>query len=134
VTAYVDSSALLKLYLEEPDSEYAENLLIGAGDWLTGRHTTVEVRRSLTRHLDGQELAAAQRQFQRDLENISIVELTTEVCEVAAQLAEATGIRTLDALHMGAAKVAGQGSLPLITFDLRQAQAAHALGWIVLGS
>ena len=45
MTIYVDASALLKLYLYERDSEYAEDLLSGAGDWLTGRHTTVEVRR-----------------------------------------------------------------------------------------
>ncbi len=134
MTVYVDTSALLKLYLEEPDSEYAEDLLVSAGDWLTGRHTTIEIRRNLVHHLDGPELAAAQRKFQRDLENISIVELTTEVCEAAAQLAEATGTRTLDAHHLGAAKVAGQGSLPVVTFDLRQAQAARALGWVVLGS
>ena len=133
MTVYVDSSALLKLYIEEPDSEYAEHLLTGAGEWLTGRHTTVEIRRNLAHHLRGQELADAQRQFKRDLENISIVELTPEVCEVAAQLAEATGTRTLDALHLGAAMVAGQGSLPLVTFDLRQAQAARALGWVVIG-
>jgi hypothetical protein len=28
----------------------------------------------------------------------------------------------------------GGGTLPLVTFDLRQAQTARALGWMVLGS
>jgi predicted nucleic acid-binding protein len=63
-----------------------------------------------------------------------VVELTHEVCEAAAELAEVTGARSLDALHLGAAKVVGGGALPFVTFDLRQAQAARALGWVVLGS
>ena len=134
MTIYVDASALLKLYLSERDSEYAEDLLSDAGDWLTGRHTTVEVRRNLVRHLHGQDLVDAQAQFRRDLANIAIVELTSQVCEAAAQLAEATGARALDALHLGAAKVAGEGGIPFVTFDLRQAQVARTLGWVVLGA
>jgi hypothetical protein len=45
-----------------------------------------------------------------------------------------TGARSLDALHLGTAKVVGGGALPFVTFDLRQAQAARALGWFALGS
>jgi predicted nucleic acid-binding protein len=63
-----------------------------------------------------------------------VVELTHEVCEAAAELAEVTGARSLDALHLGAAKVVGGGAFPFVTFDLRQVQAARALGWVVLGS
>ena len=132
MSVYVDSSALLKLYLDEPDSERAERLLVGSGDWVSGRHTAIEVRRNLARSLEGKQLAAAQRQFQRDWENTAVVELTAEVCDMAGQLAEITGARSLDALHLGAAQVAGSGSLPLITFDLRQAQVARALGWVVI--
>jgi uncharacterized protein len=131
---YIDASAFLKLYLEEADSERAEHTLLAGGEWVTGRHTAIEVRRNLARVLEGSPLAAAQRQFRRDWENTAVVELTEEICEVAAQLAEVTGARSLDALHLGAAKVVGGGTIPLVTFDLRQAQAARALGWMVIGS
>lgn len=134
MTLYVDASALLKLYFEEPDSDHAEELLSSDPEWVTARHTAVEVRRNLARELGGSELAAARRQFERDWRAMAVVELTAEVCEAAAQIAELTGARTLDALHLGAAKVVGGGALPVITFDLRQAQAARALGWTVLGS
>ena len=134
MSVYVDSSAFLKLYLDEPDGERAEALLMEAGEWLTGRHTAVEVRRNLARLLSGSDLASARRQFTRDWENTAVVELTEEVCDAAAELAEATGARTLDALHLGVAKVVGGGTLPLVTFDLRQARVARALGWLVLGS
>ena len=52
----------------------------------------------------------------------------------AGDVVEITGARTLDALHLGAARVVGGGALPIVTFDLRQAQAARSLGWVVLGS
>ena len=133
MTLYVDSSALLKLYLHEPDSDRAEELLSSDPEWVSARHTAAEVRRNLARALAGSELAAARRQFERDWKATAVVELTAEVCEAASELAEVTGARTLDALHLGAAKVVGGGALPVVTFDLRQAQAARALGWTVLG-
>jgi predicted nucleic acid-binding protein len=49
-------------------------------------------------------------------------------------MAEATGARTLDALHLAAAQRIGGGALPFVTADLRQAQIARSLGWVVLGS
>ena len=60
--------------------------------------------------------------------------IAEHVCELAVELAEMTGFQTVDALHLGAARAVGGGALPLVTFDLRQAQAARKLDWIVLGS
>jgi predicted nucleic acid-binding protein len=134
LSLYVDASAYLKLYFDEPGSDRAEQILSSDSDWVSARHAAVEVRRNLTRALTGPALAAARHQFQRDWKNTAIVELTEEVCEAAAQLAELTGARSLDALHLGALQTVGAGSLPLVTFDLRQAQAARGLGWVVLGA
>ena len=107
MSQYVDSSAFLKLYLEEPDSTVAQAYLEADLEWVSARHTAVEVRRNLARLLDGADLAAARRQFARDWESTAVVELTDFVCETAAELAEITGVRTLDALHLGAAKAVG---------------------------
>lgn len=134
MSLYLDASTFLKLYLEEADSDRAEDILSADTDWVTGRHTVVEVRRNLARLLEGPDLAAARGQFAADWEGTAVVELTTEVCDFAAELAEVTGARTLDALHLGAAKAVGGGAMPIVTFDLRQAQAARSLGWVVLGA
>jgi predicted nucleic acid-binding protein len=134
MSIYVDSSVFLKLYFDESDSDLAEELLSADATWITARHTAVEVRRSLARALAGAELSAARRQFARDWQSAAVVELTPEVCEAAAEVAELTGARTPDALHLGAAKLVGGGALPVVTFDLRQAQAARSLGWVVLGT
>ena len=134
MSLYIDASALLKVYFEEPDSDRAEEILSSDEEWITGRQALIEVRRNLARSLEGASLVQARRQFERDWRAMAVVELTPEVCNAAADLAEVTGARTLDALHLGAAKVVGGGTLPVVTFDLRQAQVARSLGWVVLGS
>jgi predicted nucleic acid-binding protein len=133
VNLYVDSSALLKRYVAEPGSELVVSSLDEAGRVVSARHTTVEVRRNLARLLDGKDLTDARQQFERDILSIGLLELDAATCEAAALVAEATGVRTLDALHLGAAQRAGGPALVFLTFDLRQAQAARALGFTVIG-
>jgi uncharacterized protein len=116
VSLYVDSSALLKRYIDEPDSAACEAILRSDPELVSGRHTVVEVRRNLARLLLGADLAAARSTFAADLESISLVE------------------RTLDALHFAAAQRVGGTALPFVTYDVRQAQAARSLGFTVLGT
>ena len=132
MTLYADSSALLKRYIDEADSDRAEALLAGDEALVTGRHTMVEVRRNLARLLDPVAAVAARATFQGDLRAFAIVELDTSTCELAATIAEQTGVRTLDALHLAAARRLGT-ALTFLTFDVRQAQAARALGLVVAG-
>ena len=134
MSLYVDSSPLLKRYVDEPDSDLADSLLGSDPNLLTARHTIVEVRRNLARLLDGRDLATARSAFAGDLEVLSIVELDADTCEAAATVAEVTGVRTLDALHLAAAQRLGGPAVPFLTFDARQAQAARALGLTVLGA
>jgi predicted nucleic acid-binding protein len=134
VSLYVDSSALLKRYIDEPDSEAAEALLRSDPSLLTARHTIVEVRRNLARLLVDSDAAAARSAFTEDLRVFSIVELDELTCDTAAGIAEMTGVRTLDALHLAAAQRVGGPAVPLLTFDLRQAQAARSLGLTVVGA
>jgi predicted nucleic acid-binding protein len=132
VTTYVDSSALLKRYVDEPDSPAADALLRADPALLTGRHTIVEVRRNLARLVSGHDLLAARTAFADDLRSFSIIELDETTCEAAAAIAETTGARTLDALHLAAAQRISEPGVGFLTFDLRQAQAARALGLAVV--
>ena len=134
MSLYVDSSALLKRYVAEPDSRRARELLASDPVLLTGRHTIVEVRRNLTRILSGSRADSMRAAFKRDLAALAIIELDQATCESAAGLAELTGVRTLDALHLAAARRIGAGPIGFLTFDLRQAQAARGLGFTVLGA
>ncbi len=134
MSLYVDSSALLKRYVDEPDSEAAEELLRSDSQLITGRHTSVEVRRNLARLLDERDLSRMRAAFRRDLSAFAVVELDATTCESAAAIAEVTGVRSLDALHLAAAQRVGGSAIPFLTFDLRQAQAARSLGLSVIGA
>lgn len=132
MTTYVDTSVLLKRYVDEPDSDRAEELLAADPELVTGRHAIVEVRRNLARLLMATDAAAARVAFADDVAALSIVELDAATCETAAAVAEQTGVRTLDALHLGAALRLGT-AITFLTFDARQAHAARALGFPVAG-
>ncbi len=133
MSLYVDSSSLLKRYVAEPDSDIAERYLLADKVWVTARHTLVEVRRNLARLLQGNELQEAQQYFHRDFLRTNVVELDETTCDLAAQIAETYLLRTLDALHLAALRRIGQ-DVPLLTFDIRQAQAARLLSITVLGA
>jgi len=134
VSLYVDSSALLKRYVDEPDSVAATAILASDPSLLTARHTIAEVRRNLARLLDERDASAAKAAFLEDIATFGIVELDSVTVEIAADIAEMTGARTLDALHLAAARRLGGADVPFVTFDVRQAQAARTLGLVVLPS
>jgi predicted nucleic acid-binding protein len=96
--------------------------------------TYVEVRRNLARQLRGAELREAKAQFSADLDQIALVAVDEAVCRAAAHIGEQLGVRSLDAIQLASAQRLSIPSLPFVTFDLRQAQAARSLGFVVFGS
>jgi len=134
VTLYADSSALIKRYVAEEDSDAAESVLLSDTAWVTGRHTLVEVMLAIHRRLGDAERAVASAAFERDWQRIFVVALDDVVCRRAAELGITAGARSLDALHLAAAERAGGRSLPIVTFDVRLGHAARSLGFGVIGS
>jgi predicted nucleic acid-binding protein len=133
LTLYVDSSALVKQYAYEPDAEVAGRILASDSRWVSSRLTLVEVRRALSRELRGRRLGEARTQFSDDWSRVNVVDPDELLCETAADIAESTGVRTLDAVHLATAQRAGAPALSFVTFDRHQARAARSLGWPVLG-
>lgn len=70
---YVDTSALLKRYVAEPDSDVAERLLQADPDEVTAAHTEVEVRRNLARQ--PASLRQAREDFLDDWGTVHVVAL-----------------------------------------------------------
>jgi uncharacterized protein len=130
LTLYLDTSALLKLYVEEPESAACESLLTHDPDWVTAEHTRVEARRNLARLLAGDELADVVVQFEADWARMRVVPLSSDVCSAAASVALQTGARTLDALHVAAALEVAPVSV--VPYDRRLAAAASSMGLEVL--
>lgn len=131
MTLYVDTSALLKRYVAEPQSELVDEVLGAEKGLVTARHTIVELRRNLSRMLTGTALVEARHDALDDWALFSIIELDSTTCELASTVAEQTGSRTLDALHLAAARRLGT-AVRLFTFDRQQAAIARGLGIHVL--
>jgi uncharacterized protein len=134
MTTYIDSSALLKCYIDDHDSAMAEQLVdsdpVRATSWVT----YTEVRRNLARHLDGTARRDAYRQFEKDFDQFAAVTVDETICRTAATIGETLGVRSLDAIHLASAQRLLITGLTFITFDLSQAQAARSLGFHVLGA
>lgn len=126
MSLYLDASALLKLYIAEADSDACEALLDAEPVWVTAEHTYVEIRRNLARLLDRTALAEAREDFAADWTRVNVVPVDATLCEAAATLAETTGLKTLDALHLAAAQLGEVDAIA--TFDGRLASAARSIG------
>ncbi len=134
MTTYVDTSALLKRYVSEPDSEFAISLIdadeVLATSWLT----VVEIRRALSRLSRESELTSALQVVHDDIERMSLVLPDATTWLAAAEIASALNVRSLDAVHLACAQRLRIPSLRFVTFDVRQAVAGRALGFAVLGA
>ena len=134
MTLYVDSSALIKRYVAEDGSDLAEAVLLADTEWVTGRHTLVEVLLAIHRRLGDGKRGVAAASFERDWDRTFVVALDDAVCRRAAEFGAATGARSLDALHLASADRAGGRSVPIVTFDVRLGLAGRALGFSVIGA
>lgn len=126
--------ALFKRYLQESDGEVFAEILASDPRWVTARITWIEVQRNL-----GQRVASADRRrirsaFEADWRSIAVVEIDETLCADAAFVADLTGTRSLDAIHLAAARRVGTAGLAFVTANLRQAQAARSLGFATLGA
>ena len=131
---YVDSSALLKRYVEEPDSDYANELLASDSVLVTSWITLVELRRNVARLVEPSSVPALMAQITADLDGMALVSVDEVVCDLAADIGEQLGVRSLDAIHLGCARRLRVPTLTFLTFDLRQAQSARSLGFTVVGA
>jgi predicted nucleic acid-binding protein len=89
MTLYVDSSALLKRYVDAPDSAAADELLGSNPVVATGRHTVVEVRRNLARLLEQPELGTARSAFATDLSSVARINRARRLTRASTPEAQA---------------------------------------------
>ena len=139
-SAYVDSGVLIKLYVREPNSAAAAELVTAFPSVKLYPFQELEVRNTLRAHAGRTIITVAQRavaehELQRDLilgRLRRAVPDWRQVFEVAARLAmdhtAATLARSLDILHVAIA-IAEQAD-PFITADRRQRDVAEREGLV----
>lgn len=119
---YLDSSAITKLLVEEPERQDLRQFLESRPDRVTSIVGAIEVGRAVWRQ-DPTQLASLAAVW----EGIGRIALDQAVVDRAATL-DPPGLRTLDAIHLASALELGSDLSVLVTYDVRFADAARRQG------
>ena len=119
---YLDSSALVKLAVEEPESEGLRRYLRRRRPLVSSALARTEVLRALV--LEGDEGIARGRAV---LGRIDLVRINDRVLDSAGILMP-PDLRSLDAIHLATAQLLGPDLGQLIAYDDRMLDAAKRLG------
>jgi predicted nucleic acid-binding protein len=122
---YIDSSAIVKLVVAEPESAALRRFLIRRQPLVSSALARTEVARALLPF--GTE---AVTQDQDVLRRIQMLRVNDRVLAEAGRM-EPTELRSLDAIHLASARQLGAAVKRIVTYDDRMADAADALGWNV---
>ena len=123
---YVDSSAIVKLAVREPESVALRRLLRRRSPLVASALARTEVARALL-PLGDAAVAAGHRALAR----IDLVRLNDRVLGLAGRL-EPLDLRSLDAIHLATASLVRADVAAFVTYDERQASAAKQLGYRVV--
>lgn len=137
---YLDTSALVKRYIGEKNSEVTQEWIKAALLHCTASTTYVEMASALSKaeRLDFIQSSAAQaawQAFQEDWNEIASIQLTDHLLAKASELAWKYPLRGYDAVHLASAitfQEANSEPVTLITFDRHLWQAGKAEGLAIL--
>lgn len=130
---YFDSSALVKLVVQEDGTDLASTLWDGCDAALSSRLAHPEVCAALAsahrnRDLDAQAFASVRGDWEQFWEAVRPVELTAGVEKAAGELAVRRGLRGADAVHLASALAIGDPDLIVAVWDRQLRSAVMAEG------
>ena len=118
---YLDSSAIVKLAAEEPESAALRHFLHRRYRLASSALARVEVVRAL---MDDGPVAV--RRGREVLRTVNLIRVNDDVLTLAGDL-QPPELRSLDAIHLATAQLLGQDFGRVITYDERMAEAARYL-------
>jgi uncharacterized protein len=122
---YLDSSAIVKLAVREPESAALRRYLRSRRPLVSSALARAEVLRALLPLGD-----EALRRGRRVLNTIELARVSDRVLEAAGVLLAAP-LRSLDAIHLATAAQLGDSIARVVTYDERMGAAAAAAGFAV---
>lgn len=125
---YLDSSAIIKLLINEPETEALAAALDRWPDRVSAALARVEVHRALRR---AGRPRATHAKADAVLDGLVLIRLDELVLSRAASFTNPQ-MRSLDAIHLAAALTIGDDPDALITYDVRFARVASQEGLRVL--
>jgi predicted nucleic acid-binding protein len=122
---YLDSSAIVKLAVAEPESRALRRYLSRRQPLVSSALARTEVTRALLP--GGPEAVARGREV---LRRIQLVRVNDRVLNDAGRM-RPNELRSLDAIHLASVLLLGAAVKLIVTYDERMAAAAQASGWSV---
>lgn len=119
---YLDSSALVKLVMEELESAALRAVLEASSGLVSSGLARVELRRAATRRIPPVGRAA-----EALLTRLALVPLDGRVLDLAGGL-KPPALRSLDAVHLASAQLLGDRLDGFVTYDRRLGDAARIAG------
>ena len=118
---YLDTSSLLKLYVEEKGSAKVADFLKSSEIAATSIVGYAEARAAFARKFREKAFTVQKygrfvSAFKKDWESYLIVKVTKEIVWLAGDLAERHSLKGLDAIHLSSAITLGKESASPITF------------------
>jgi uncharacterized protein len=124
--SYLDSSAIVKLVVAEPESAALRRYLRRRTRCASSALAQTEVVRAVL-HLGSD----AERLAREALRRIDLIRINDRVLVGAGALLPAE-LRSLDAIHLATAQLLGDSLARIVTYDERMAEAAHYLNFTVV--
>lgn len=122
---YVDSSAIVKLVVAEPESDALRRYLVRRQPLVSSALARTEVARALMP--SGPDAVGRGEVV---LRRIQLLRVNDRVLGEAGPM-EPAELRPLDAIHLASARQLGSAVRRIVTYDERMGAAAKAAGWAV---
>lgn len=133
---FCDTSALVKLYIEEEASDVVVSLGHSASSIAVCRIAWAEAmagfaRRSRESPADAEVIEAARVRMRREWARFAVVEITQPLVELAGDYADTFALRGYDSVQLAAARTLQQAAneeVHFACFDVRLQRSAKVLG------
>ena len=137
---YLDTSALVKLYLDEAGSEAVRRAVADYDTRATSAIAYVEAKSALSRKFRMKELREHDYQkhkdeFERNWGNFASTDVDRSIIRRGGELVESFVLKAYDAIHLASAESvrrASQLGVTFACFDSSLSRAAATLGFVLL--
>jgi len=141
VILYLDTSAFVKIYIDEPNADAVrtaarDSELLATSIVAYAEMRSAFIRRRRAGDLSPDGLNRIRTKFDQDWREVEALEVDEKTVKRAGEFAEAYALRGFDAIHLATAEVLRDifGPITFACFDAELSRAANSCGMSLLAS
>jgi predicted nucleic acid-binding protein len=131
---YLDSSALVKRYVEEQGTDFVKSILAGNELIATSKLTYPEILSALMRkvragEIEGKTFNGIVEMFDKDWNHVLVLDFHTDLLQIVKILIEKHPLKAADAIHLSSAlwlKLSSKSDVTFVASDSNLLKAARA--------